>query len=131
MVAQGLWEHVAIAIASDFGRSITANGLGTDHAWGGHYPLISGGLAGGKIHGDYWPDLSAASPINLGRGRMIPGLPWDAQWHAIAQWMGVRPPPPAAPGSSITWNDRRRGAVVRGLQDVLGLSRPRSGSRSS
>ena len=48
MVAQGLWEHVAIAIASDFGRSITANGLGTDHAWGGHYPLISGGLAGGK-----------------------------------------------------------------------------------
>ena len=22
---------------------------------------------------------------------MIPGLPWDAQWHAIAQWMNVLP----------------------------------------
>jgi hypothetical protein len=22
---------------------------------------------------------------------MIPGLPWDAQWHAIAQWMDVLP----------------------------------------
>ena len=91
MVAQGLWEHVAIAIASDFGRSISANGLGTDHGWGGHYPLISGGLAGGKIYGDYWPDLSDESPINLGRGRMIPGLPFDAQWHALAEWMDVRP----------------------------------------
>ena len=89
MVAQGIWDAVTIAVSSDFGRTMTGNGLGTDHAWGGNYPIVSGGLAGGKIHGDYWPDLTSNSPVNVGRGRMIPTSPWDAQWHAIAQWMDV------------------------------------------
>ena len=70
-------------------RTITGNGLGTDHGWGGHYPLIGGGILGGQVLGEYWPDMSDNFALSLGRGRIIPTLPWDAQWHAIAQWMGV------------------------------------------
>ena len=36
MVAQGLWDSVAVVMASDFGRTLVANSNdGTDHAWGG------------------------------------------------------------------------------------------------
>lgn len=93
MVAQGIWDSVTIALASDFGRGIRGNGLGTDHAWGGHYFMAGGSVAGGKIHGDYWADMSFsnANTLNVGHGRMIPTIPWDAQWHAIAQWMDVLP----------------------------------------
>ena len=32
---QGLWDNVTIITVSDFARTLTSNGLGTDHAWGG------------------------------------------------------------------------------------------------
>ena len=57
--------------------------------WGGHYPVVGGGVNGGQIVGQYWSDMSNAAPLNLGRGRMIPSMSWDAQWHGITQWMGV------------------------------------------
>ena len=31
----GVWDQVALATLSDFGRTLTSNGRGTDHAWGG------------------------------------------------------------------------------------------------
>ena len=30
----GLWESVAVQTLSEFGRTMTTNGEGTDHAWG-------------------------------------------------------------------------------------------------
>ena len=32
MKNQGLWNNVTVLTASDFGRTLTSNGLGTDHA---------------------------------------------------------------------------------------------------
>ena len=49
MKAQGMWEAVTIVIVSDFGRSIKSNGRGTDHGWGGHYPILGGSVRGGHI----------------------------------------------------------------------------------
>jgi len=34
MKLQGLWGNVTIVQASEFGRTITSNGDGSDHAWG-------------------------------------------------------------------------------------------------
>lgn len=34
MDSQGIWNNVTIVTASEFGRTLTSNGLGTDHAWG-------------------------------------------------------------------------------------------------
>ena len=40
-----LLDSVAIFSQSDFARTLTSNGQGTDHGWGGHHFLIGGGVA--------------------------------------------------------------------------------------
>ena len=40
MKAQGIWDNVVIMAMSDFGRKLVPNGRGTDHAWGGGYPIF-------------------------------------------------------------------------------------------
>jgi uncharacterized protein YceK len=36
----GIWDGVTVVTVSDFGRTLTSNGLGTDHAWGGNHFII-------------------------------------------------------------------------------------------
>ena len=36
LVAMGKWNSTTVVSISDFGRTITSNGLGTDHGWGGN-----------------------------------------------------------------------------------------------
>ncbi len=50
---------------------------------------MGGAVDGGKIHGSYPSDLSENSGLNVGRGRLIPEFPWEAQWNPIAQWLGI------------------------------------------
>ncbi|MDA7610032.1 DUF1501 domain-containing protein [bacterium] len=40
--ADGLSDHVTTFTASDFGRSLTSNGQGSDHGWGGHQIVVGG-----------------------------------------------------------------------------------------
>lgn len=87
--AQGVWDSVALLSVSDFGRTLTSNGRGTDHAWGGNNFLVGGGLAGGKILGEYPSDITEDSPLNIGRGRLIPTTSWEGVWYGLAQWLGV------------------------------------------
>jgi cullin-associated NEDD8-dissociated protein 1 len=89
MKTQGLWNDVTIISSSEFGRTLTSNGAGTDHAWGGNHFLMGGQVAGGKIHGAYPDDLSDAGPLNIGRGRLIPTTPWEGVWKGVAEWFGV------------------------------------------
>ena len=86
---QGVWDDVLIVQASDFGRTITSNGAGTDHGWGGHYMLLGGGVKGSAVLGEYPDDLTSSGELNIGRGRFIPSVSWDAVWNAIASWYGV------------------------------------------
>ena len=87
----GLWEQVVLLSASDFGRTLSSNGLGTDHGWGGNNFLIGGGLSGGKVLGSYpnATQLGKGGALNIGRGRVIPTTSWEAVWQPLAQWMGV------------------------------------------
>mmetsp|Transcript_9479 Transcript_9479/g.20334 ORF Transcript_9479/g.20334 Transcript_9479/m.20334 type:complete len:176 (+) Transcript_9479:1-528(+) len=87
--AQGMWKNTTVLVASDFGRSLTSNGLGTDHGWGGNYMVLGGAVKGSQILGEHPNDLTDESPINIGRGRVLPTVPWDSVWNAVAQWMGV------------------------------------------
>ena len=91
MIHQGIWDNVVVLISSDFGRTLTSNGLGTDHAWAGNYFAVGGSIDGGKMHGVYPSDLRAGNPLDQGRGRMIPTMPWEGMWHGVAQWMDVAP----------------------------------------
>jgi uncharacterized protein (DUF1501 family) len=85
--AQGVWDSVVIVASSEFGRTLTGNGKGTDHGWGGNAFLIGGGVRGGRIHGTY-PASYADLSINR-RGILIPTSPWEALWSPVAEWLGV------------------------------------------
>ena len=49
IVNLGLENNVVLYTASDFGRTLTSNGSGSDHAWGGNHFIISGSANGGKF----------------------------------------------------------------------------------
>jgi len=90
--ALGVWEGTTIVSASDFGRTLTSNGLGTDHAWGGNSFVLGGSVRGGKVLGKYPRGLreeGSRSEQILPRGRVLPTIPWEAVWNAVAPWFGV------------------------------------------
>ena len=91
----GVENDVCIFSASDFGRTLTSNGRGSDHAWGGNAFVIGGSVKGRKIYGQY-PSLKVnpetgpeVNPIDTGRGRLIPTTSCDAYFAELALWLGV------------------------------------------
>ncbi len=89
MKAQGRWDDVVILSVSDFARTLTSNGKGTDHAWGGNHFVAGGSIKGGQILGHYPEILSDDGPQILTRGRVIPTMPFEGMWKGIAEWFGV------------------------------------------
>jgi len=88
---QQAWNDVVIVTISDFGRTLTSNGLGTDHAWGGNYFVMGGDIDGKKIHGKYPSKLGEENgDLNIGRGRLIPTTSWNSLWKPVAQWFGIQ-----------------------------------------
>ena len=57
----------------------------------GNHFVMGGAVAGGKIHGQYPDDFSDNGSLNIGRGRIIPTIPWEAIWKPVAEWFGVAP----------------------------------------
>ena len=89
--SMGLQKNVVLYTASDFGRTLTSNGSGSDHAWGGNHFIISGSgnINGGEIYGEY-PDLALNnSSTDLGRGRILPTTSVDSYMAELAYWYGV------------------------------------------
>lgn len=75
---------------SDFARTLTSNGNGTDHAWGGNQMIMGGSVTGGQIFGDF-PSLALDNnDLNLSvRGRMLPTTSVDEFYAELALWFGV------------------------------------------
>eukprot|EP00931_Biecheleriopsis_adriatica_P067095 TRINITY_DN4129_c0_g1_i1.p1 TRINITY_DN4129_c0_g1~~TRINITY_DN4129_c0_g1_i1.p1 ORF type:complete len:1919 (+),score=336.86 TRINITY_DN4129_c0_g1_i1:71-5827(+) len=86
---QGILDSVTVITSSDFGRSLTSNGRGTDHAWAGNHIVVGGSLQGGRVFNDFPTSLLEGSLQDAGRGRLIPKYPWENMMVPIAQWMGV------------------------------------------
>lgn len=86
---QGVWDDVVIVSISDFARTLTSNGAGTDHAWGGNHFVVGGKIRGARILGKYPTTLTDDGPLSLGRGRLIPELPFESVWQGVAEWFGV------------------------------------------
>ena len=61
---QGLgaaWAQTTVLVATEFGRTVAANGTGgTDHGTASVAMLLGGAVQGGRVLGD-WPGLSAAA----------------------------------------------------------------------
>ncbi|MGQ0383085.1 MAG: DUF1501 domain-containing protein [Gammaproteobacteria bacterium] len=84
----GVASMVTTFTQSDFGRTLTSNGDGTDHAWGGNQLVIGGAVAGRRIFGRY-PLLRINGPEDVGGGRMIPAVSCDQYAATLACWFGV------------------------------------------
>lgn len=88
LVELGVFDEVTTFTTSDFGRTLTSNGKGSDHGWGGHHIVMGGNVAGGNIYGEY-PTLSASSPLDVGRGVYAPTTSVDEYFAELALWFGV------------------------------------------
>ena len=90
LVELGVFDAVTTFTTSDFGRTLTSNGKGSDHGWGGHHLIMGGAVAGGRLLGNY-PLLATNSPLDTGRGVYIPTTPVDVYFAELALWLGVSP----------------------------------------
>jgi uncharacterized protein (DUF1501 family) len=87
-------QSVTAFTQSDFGRTLTSNGDGTDHAWGGLQLVTGGAVAGGRIYGQF-PLLRIGARVgtdradDVGGGRFIPTVSSDQYAATLARWFGV------------------------------------------
>lgn len=88
MLELGVGDDVTTFAISDFGRTLTSNGNGTDHAWGGNVFAMGGSVKGGKIYGTY-PDVALNTSLEIGGGVLIPTLSTDEYFAELAKWFGV------------------------------------------
>ena len=86
----GEFENVVTFTISDFARTLTSNGQGSDHGWGGHHIVMGGDVNGGAMYGAY-PELSQSSPLDVGRGVYIPTTAVEQYFAELALWFGVSP----------------------------------------
>jgi uncharacterized protein (DUF1501 family) len=87
--ALNLTDAVTTFTASEFGRTLTNNGDGTDHGWGGHHLVVGGRVDGGKIYGRMPSLLANNNPDDAGWGQIIPTLSVDQYAATLARWYGL------------------------------------------
>lgn len=85
-----LFQQVTTFTMSEFGRSLTSNGNGSDHAWGGNVMVMGGAVVAKKMFGQY-PLLGPKAPLNVYDGVIIPTTSVDQYFAELALWMGVSP----------------------------------------
>jgi uncharacterized protein (DUF1501 family) len=87
-VELGVAQQVTTFTASDFGRTLTSNGDGSDHGWGSHHFVMGGAVKGGRFYGAL-PSVSVNGPDDVGQGRLLPTTSVDQLAATLATWMGV------------------------------------------
>lgn len=84
----GLENNVTTFTASDFARTLSSNGRGSDHGWGGNAMILGGSVRGGRVYGTY-PSLALNNPLDTGRGVLLPTTSLDEYFGELARWFGV------------------------------------------
>ena len=74
--------------ASDFGRTFTTNGDGTDHGWGSHHFIVGGAVKGNNIYGTF-PVTGLKHAQDVGSGSLLPQFSVDQYGATLASWFGL------------------------------------------
>lgn len=99
----GAQNDVTTFTMSEFARTLTSNGDGSDHAWGSVQLVMGGAVQGGKLYSNGggpisgFPDQSITldthgnntNPVAFSRGQFIPGIGVDQYAATLAKWLGV------------------------------------------
>ena len=91
-------NNVTLFTASDFGRTFSSNGDGTDHGWGAHHFVVGGAVKGGDIYGAF-PETGLnrvtgttfSNPLDVGSGSTVPMISVDQYAGTLAKWFGLTP----------------------------------------
>ncbi len=81
-------NSVTTFTASDFGRTLTSNGDGSDHGWGSHHFVLGGAVNGGQFFGTA-PLVAADHSQSIGHGILIPTTSLEQLFVPVARWFGV------------------------------------------
>jgi uncharacterized protein (DUF1501 family) len=93
----GLRNMVTTFTASEFGRTFTSNGDGTDHGWGAHQFVMGGAVRGGQIYGTF-PKLGDKNTLDNGfdssddqlfNGVLLPTTSVEQLGATLAKWFEV------------------------------------------
>jgi uncharacterized protein (DUF1501 family) len=87
-VDMGIASQVTTFTASDFGRTLSSNGDGSDHGWGSHQFVVGGAVKSRSFIGVV-PQLGDNGPDDVGQGRLLPTTAVDQLGATLATWMGV------------------------------------------
>jgi uncharacterized protein (DUF1501 family) len=93
-VELGVADKVTAFTASDFGRTLSSNGDGSDHGWGSHHFMVGGAVKGAAFYGTPPPVsvTNTAAPEDqwhVGQGRLLPTTSVDQYAATLAKWFGV------------------------------------------
>lgn len=93
-VELGVADKVTAFTASDFGRTLSSNGDGSDHGWGGHHLMVGGAVKGKAFYGKAPPvsitnTADANDQWHVGQGRLLPSTSVDQYAATLASWFGV------------------------------------------
>ncbi len=84
--------NVTAFTASDFSRTYSTNGDGTDHAWGGHQLIWGGAVKGKDMYGQFPTvgiDKAGFHNPNISDSAMIPTTSVDQYAATMGRWFGV------------------------------------------
>jgi uncharacterized protein (DUF1501 family) len=90
----GIADKVTLFTASEFGRTLTSNGDGSDHGWGNHHFVVGGAVRGRNIYGRPPPmsitnSGAAEDQWHIGAGSLLPSTSVDQMAATMALWFGV------------------------------------------
>lgn len=88
LAAMGMRDSVTVFTASDFGRTFTTNGDGTDHGWGAHHFVSGGAVRGKEVYGRF-PTAGVNHDDEVGSGSLLPGVAVDQIGATLGKWFGV------------------------------------------
>jgi uncharacterized protein (DUF1501 family) len=83
----GVENNVTTFTGSEFGRTLSGNGKGSDHGWGGHHFVLGGSVKGQRFYGEL-PEMGFGHVQDIGNGRLLPTMAVDQLSATLAKWMG-------------------------------------------